>query len=762
MFGGNGNDSLEAGLGDQVDGGSGRDWASFRLDSQFAYSLNLDTIASGAAVNFGDAGVCYAHSGTRVVNVELVGDVLLGSKNDTIVANVASFGRDPRAYSFPYVTINGGAGNDTFSITGILRQDQRLKGGTGSDTLILDGDYSGTYAGGWSEFETLRLMGGHSYKLQISGDYDLIDASGLGTGDVLTLGNSSGFSFKSTLRVLGGAGSDIVKLEEFDFDPLQQYALGAGNDTLSIAWGSGDYGYQGPLTFAETTVTGVETLVLRGNGYLLRGSSRITLADGNVAAGATLTVDGTAYRSLALDGSAERDGNFLLVGGIEADTLIAGSGTDVLSGGFGSDKLTGGAGNDIFRDTASKLSGDTITDFTYGDRINITDATLASFTFSRSGSTLTYTGGSLTLTNAPTARLFASASASGGVDLAFAGRRGDVNGDVRADLIFRNANGSFGDWLSTGTGFSVNTASIASVSTDWKVVGKGDFNGDGRTDILWRNDDGRVSNWLANGSGVFTPNNASVMTITNDWKVAGVGDFNGDGRSDILWRNDYGTIGNWLSNAAGVGVSNAASISNPGTAWKVAGVGDFNGDGRADIAWRNDNGAFGDWLAQANGGFVGNAGANATLGTTNRVADVGDYNGDGLADLLVRADTGTISTWFASAGTGYAANDAATVGGATSGRSSRAATSTATDAPTSRGAARAARSATGWHRPTAALRSTRPRSAACRPTGKWWAAATSTATGAPTSCGATTMAAWATGCRTRTASRSPMARRSPA
>ena len=71
------------------------------------------------------------------------------------------------------------------------------------------------------------------------------------------------------------------------------------------------------------------------------------------------------------------------------DTIIGNSADNVITGGSGIDKLTGGAGNDTFQDTVAGLNGDTITDFSAGDKIVITNASLSGLTFSVSGTTLT-------------------------------------------------------------------------------------------------------------------------------------------------------------------------------------------------------------------------------------------------------------------------------------------------------------------------------------------------------------------------------------
>ncbi|MCY7279803.1 MAG: M10 family metallopeptidase C-terminal domain-containing protein, partial [Sphingomonas bacterium] len=156
------------------------------------------------------------------------------------------------------------------------------------------------------------------------------------------------------------------------------------------------------------------------------------------------------------------DANNLLDSGGGNDSLNGGAGSDTLTGGSGIDTLTSGSGADIFRDTRSGFAGDTITDFTTADRIVISDATLAGFTFNLTGSTLTYGGGSLTLTGGVSGQLVASAAAGGGVQLAFqaivvpppiADVRNDFNGDGRSDILWRNvATGQLSDWLGQANG----------------------------------------------------------------------------------------------------------------------------------------------------------------------------------------------------------------------------------------------------------------------------------------------------------------------
>ena len=298
------------------------------------------------------------------------------------------------------------------------------------------------------------------------------------------------------------------------------------------------------------------------------------------------------------------------IGGSGNDTLIGNAADNILTGGAGTNRLTGGAGNDTFRDTLANLSGDTITDFSIGDRIVFTNATPGAFTFSLSGSTLTYSGGSLTLTGV-SGTLVASAAAGGGVQLSIQPAIPDVaddfNGDGRSDVLWRNNNGIVTSWSGQTNGSFTGNSAYHVADTGWTVVGTGDFNGDGRDDILWRQQSsGIIASWSGQADGSFTGNSAYHVADTG-WTVVGTGDFNGDGRDDILWRQQSsGTVTSWAGQTNGSFTGNSAYHAAD-TGWTVVGTGDFNGDGRDDILWRQQSsGTVTDWLGQTNSSFVGN------------------------------------------------------------------------------------------------------------------------------------------------------------
>ena len=386
------------------------------------------------------------------------------------------------------------------------------------------------------------------------------------------------------------------------------------------------------------------------------------------------------------------------IGGSGADTVTGNSSNNVLTGNGGSDTFTGNGGNDIFLDTTSGHNGDKITDFSAGDVIVFSNTSLSSFTFSLSGSTLIYSGGTLTFGSVNVGTLIASAAATGGVQL---------------------------------------TLSSSTVPTNSEAAN--DFNGDGRSDILWRNDNGFLAEWNGQANGGFVGNANVNQPITADWHVAGTGDFNGDGIDDILWRNDNGTLTDWLGQSNG-GFTIIAASYNVSTSWHVAGTGDFNGDGRSDILWRNDNGFLAEWNGQANGGFVGNANVNQPITADWHVAGTGDFNGDGHRRYPVaqrqrhRSPIGWASRMAASPSSRLLTMSQP------AGTSLAPATSMAMAAATSCGATTMALWPNGTVRPTAALSAMPTSINRSLPTGMWRAPATSMATESTISCGATTTA----------------------
>ena len=357
-------------------------------------------------------------------------------------------------------------------------------------------------------------------------------------------------------------------------------------------------------------------------------------------------------------------GNDRIDGAGGDDIIDGGPGNDILTGGPGHDILTGGTGVDTFLDTAAGLNGDRITDFLPGDRIQITDLSLANANIGINGSLLTYNGGAVQIDGLGPGRFVVRSINNGGVEIRLQqAAHNDFNGDGLSDVLWRNDSGQVTDWIATPNGsFYGNSGNFLSqLDPSWKVIGTGDFNGDGRVDLLWRSDSGLITNWLATNNGGFYGNSDNFLAqLDPSWKVVGTGDFNGDGLSDLLWRSDSGLMTDWIATPNGSFYGNSGNfLTQLDTSWKVAGTGDFNGDGIDDVLLRNSDGTVTDWLGQQGGGFVENKGNFETqVGNTWHIAGTGDFNGDGITDMLWMSDDGFVTDWLATSNGSFYGNAA--------------------------------------------------------------------------------------------------------
>lgn len=189
----------------------------------------------------------------------------------------------------------------------------------------------------------------------------------------------------------------------------------------------------------------------------------------------------------------------------------------------------------------------------------------------------------------------------------------DLDGDVDADLVFRNAaTGLVNVWLLDN--HSRVGGGLVGGSGAMEFLGCADLNGDRRDDLLWRDGSGVVKSWMMNGLGAWTTGTiAGAGAVPATWSLTGIADLDGDGCDDLLWRQQgTGLVTGWrmLGMAkAGQGIV-AAGVP---AAWTIEGVADLNDDGREDLLWKHGmvhqvNGWLMDGLVKSAGGLVGGSG----------------------------------------------------------------------------------------------------------------------------------------------------------
>ena len=256
-------------------------------------------------------------------------------------------------------TVDAGGGNDLFWMGATLNAGDKLDGGDGIDQVNLNGDYSAGLvfaADTITNIEKLFLAAGHDYNLTLNdgnvaaGARLMVNAQALGAGDSLTFDGSAEldghfniFAGAGDDAITGGASNDMIHLDRGGedtvhagggndtiflgdtLDPADAIDGGSGRDTVILS-GLGD----DQITFSATTMTNVEVLQLEPGTF----SYEIITDDATVAAGAVMTVDGSALsgsHAFHIDGSAETDGAFHFIAGTSLETT-----------------LTGGQGNDVF------------------------------------------------------------------------------------------------------------------------------------------------------------------------------------------------------------------------------------------------------------------------------------------------------------------------------------------------------------------------------------------------------------------------------
>lgn len=390
-------------------------------------------------------------------------------------------------------------------------------------------------------------------------------------------------------------------------------------------------------------------------------AATLTLTDGSGATVASLEMIVTVVAGQLDDGGHRVLGfnvDDFAVGGAEDDsiqgfghddTLDGGDGDDTLIGGTGADVLLGGAGNDLIEATSDDIlidGGDG-----HDTLILYRPSDYASIGSIQNIEEIVYVSDS----SAP----------RGPIDLSEAD---DFDGDGRADVVWvDNATGHYSITL----GGSYRDSMGLGVSSGREVIATGDFNGDLRSDVVMREADGYT--FLASGgligdqiglgnhagedvlaTGDFDGNGTQDILFrktANNWSyivedgdptairgagvqanrtVLEVGDFNGDGKDDLLVQDS----GNgWVFVAKAANFSD--NIGHGGMAGReLLATGDFDGDGGQDLLWRNTGNG---WTYSADGD---NPNAKIGIGGRNghTVETVADINGDGKDDLIMRND----------------------------------------------------------------------------------------------------------------------------
>jgi hypothetical protein len=238
---------------------------------------------------------------------------------------------------------------------------------------------------------------------------------------------------------------------------------------------------------------------------------------------------------------------------------------------------------------------------------------------------------------------------AGHSDLEGVTKKDDFNNDARADIFWRNSNGSAVMWLMHDEDTIGPVISLPWVaSNNWTMSAVGDLSIDGNADLLWRNSvTGQNSVWFMNGTSlaeIYTLPNASI-----DWSIFAIADANNDANPDIYWYNNTtGEILAWRMECGRYLQFRGLWIlpTQSDLTWVPCGADDIDRNHTPDIFFQNANGQVRAWLM--NGDTLLEEVALPSLpGADWRIVKVSDMNDDGTPDLLIRNRvTGEIHAWL--------------------------------------------------------------------------------------------------------------------
>ncbi len=362
LTGSNYNDTLTGNsAANTLNGGAGADRLTGGDGSDNYYVDNIGDVVSEtnavAASGGTDTVFSTATAFTLSANVEDLRLLASGAANGTgnSLSNTLYAGAGNNV-------LDGGAGTDTASyalatagVTASLASAvAQATGGSGSDTLL-----------------NIENLTGSNYNDTLTGNSGANSLNG-GTGaDVLTGGDGSdsyyvdniGDVVSETNAVLASGGTDMVN------SYLAAYTLGANVENLRLLAAGAANGTGNSLN--NTLYAGAGTNVLDG------GAGADTVSYTYATAGVTVSLASTVAQATGGSGSDTLLNIEHLAGSNYNDTLTGNSGANTLIGGLGRDVLTGNGGNDIFDFNALSEMGvtgttwDVITDFTKGDRLDL-------------------------------------------------------------------------------------------------------------------------------------------------------------------------------------------------------------------------------------------------------------------------------------------------------------------------------------------------------------------------------------------------------
>lgn len=266
--------------------GAGHNYSMDLLDANVAagqtLAVNASALAAGNTLFFQDNAETDAN---LAITAGAGDDTIMTGKFHTIVN--AGAGNDNIVVYGGYATVNGQDGDDLIEVTGLVAASCHFDGGTGSNQVFLEGDFSAGQIMGafWAtNIADFGFASGNNYKIQlqdgiVAAGHTLpfyanslaaantlsMNASHLTQGNVYLQGGhgndtliggagNDGFEGREGAdRLTGGAGSD-----NFYYNNVGE-STGSGFDRITDLDASNDH-----IRFSSTTVANIDTAVSGG------------------------------------------------------------------------------------------------------------------------------------------------------------------------------------------------------------------------------------------------------------------------------------------------------------------------------------------------------------------------------------------------------------------------------------------------------------------------------------------------------------------
>ncbi|WP_437575883.1 FG-GAP repeat domain-containing protein [Sorangium sp. So ce887] len=232
---------------------------------------------------------------------------------------------------------------------------------------------------------------------------------------------------------------------------------------------------------------------------------------------------------------------------------------------------------------------------------------------------------------------------------------GDVNGDMKQDLVVTLLSAGGGVRVLLGNGDGTFQAPISSPGADYVSPVLADVNGDGKLDIVASSNGKNITILAGDGAGAFTT--SSTLTGTTNCRFITLADLDSDGVRDILgYDTEISTpvVSVRFGQAGGVfGLVTKYTISAQdgvpvGSAADLA-VGDLDADGNPDIAVVDTKGMT---LLMGSPSGALSATRRVPAGLAPSGVVIGDWDSDGNQDIAAGSEDDSILSVFRGDGLG--------------------------------------------------------------------------------------------------------------